>query len=47
MDTWTYYIRLDIKMRDLELQFNLGNTPNKDWGTAVESVPYSLSTLNK
>ncbi len=40
-----------IKFNDLQnggvLQFNMGDTPNKSWGTATESAPYSLSTSKK
>ena len=40
-----------INFEDLQkggvLQFNMGNTPNEKWGTAAESVPYSLSTSKK
>lgn len=29
-----------------ELQFNLGDIPNKNWGSKPENVPYSLSNSN-
>ena len=36
-----------LKFNDIqkggELNFNLGNTPNKNWGSKGESVPYSYS----
>jgi predicted alpha-1,2-mannosidase len=40
-----------VKFEDIQnggsLEFNMSANPNKNWGTAVESVPYSLSTSKK
>lgn len=40
-----------IKFEDIqkggELKFNLGNQPNKDWGSKPENVPFSLSRVEK
>jgi len=45
------YNKTFLKFEDVQkggiLQFNMGDTPNKNWGTAAESVPYSLSTSKK
>jgi len=40
-----------IKFEDIQnggsLQFNMGDAPNKNWGSKSENVPYSLSTSKK
>ncbi|MGC1632196.1 MAG: glycoside hydrolase domain-containing protein, partial [Gelidibacter sp.] len=41
------FIKFDDLQKGGVLQFNMGKTPNKKWGTAPESVPYSLSTSKK
>ncbi|TXE09125.1 glycoside hydrolase family 92 protein [Gelidibacter salicanalis] len=38
------YLKFDALQNGGVLEFNMGNTPNTSWGTANESVPYSLST---
>ncbi len=47
----TSYNNTFIKFGDIQkggnLEFNMSAIPNKNWGTAVESVPYSLSTSKK
>ena len=37
------FLNFDAIQNGGELQFKLGNTPNKDWGCEPESVPYSYS----
>ena len=37
------FLNFDAIQNGGELQFKLGNTPNKDWGAKPENVPYSLS----
>ena len=37
------YLNFEDIQKGGELQFNLGNTPNKNWGSKLENVPYSLS----
>lgn len=37
------YLNFDAIQKGGELQFNLGDTPNKDWGNGPENAPYSLS----
>ena len=37
------FLNFDAIQNGGELQFKLGNTPNKDWGSEPESVPYSYS----
>ena len=41
------FIKFDTIQKGGDLQFNMSNTPNKDWGTALESTPFSLSTSKK
>jgi len=41
------FIKFDAVQKGGTLQFNMSNSPNKNWGTADESVPYSLSTSKK
>ncbi len=45
------YNKTFLKFEDIQkggaLQFKMGDTPNKNWGTSAESVPYSLSTSKK
>ncbi|WP_084647735.1 GH92 family glycosyl hydrolase [Gelidibacter mesophilus] len=38
------FLKFDAVQNGGTLDFNMGATPNKTWGTANESVPYSLST---
>jgi predicted alpha-1,2-mannosidase len=44
----TLYNKTFLKFDDLQqggvLQFNMSNSPNSNWATAPESVPFSLST---
>ena len=46
-----FYNNSFLKFEDIKkggkLQFNLGDTPNKDWASQPEQVPYSLSNQNK
>ena len=41
------FLKFDDVQKGGILQFNMGDKPNKNWGTATESVPYSLSTSKK
>ena len=41
------FIKFDAIQNGGNLEFNMSNSPNKNWGTAAESVPYSLSTSKK
>ena len=41
------FLKFDDVQKGGILQFNMGDKPNKNWGTAAESVPYSLSTSKK
>jgi len=41
------YLKFDDIQKGGTLQFKMGNTPNKNWGSNSESVPYSLSTSKK
>jgi predicted alpha-1,2-mannosidase len=41
------FIKFDDLQKGGVLHFNMGETPNKSWGTAPESAPYSLSTSKK
>jgi len=41
------FLNFDAIQNGGELQFELGNTPNKDWGAKPENVPYSLSLESK
>jgi predicted alpha-1,2-mannosidase len=41
------FLDFDAIQNGGELQFKLGNTPNKDWGSKPNNVPYSLSLENK
>jgi predicted alpha-1,2-mannosidase len=38
------YLKFKALQNGGTLNFTMGNTPNKDWGTAPENKPYSLST---
>jgi predicted alpha-1,2-mannosidase len=38
------YLKFDALQNGGSLNFSMGNIPNKDWGTAAENKPYSLST---
>jgi putative alpha-1,2-mannosidase len=38
------FLKFETIQNGGELQFNLGETPNKNWGSELENVPYSLST---
>ena len=38
------YLKCDALQNGGTLQFTMQNSPNKNWGTNKESVPYSLST---
>ena len=38
------YLKFDALQNGGTLQFTMQNSPNKNWGTKNESVPYSLST---
>lgn len=37
------FLNFDDIQKGGKLEFNLGDTPNKDWGSKPENVPYSLS----
>ncbi|WP_394370580.1 GH92 family glycosyl hydrolase [Snuella sedimenti] len=37
------YLNFETIQKGGELQFNLGNTPNKDWASKPENAPYSYS----
>ncbi|UMB55272.1 GH92 family glycosyl hydrolase [Lutibacter sp. A64] len=41
------FIKFDAIQNGGVLEFKMNNTPNVNWGTASESVPYSLSTSKK
>jgi len=41
------YLKFEALQNGGTLNFTMGNTPNKDWGTAAENKPYSLSTSKK
>jgi len=41
------YLKFEALQNGGALNFRMGNTPNKDWGTAAENKPYSLSTSKK
>ncbi len=41
------FIKFDEIQNGGNLEFKLGNIPNKNWGTDATSVPYSLSTSKK
>jgi predicted alpha-1,2-mannosidase len=41
------FIKFDAIQKGGTLQFNMSNSPNKEWGNKPESVPYSLSTSKK
>lgn len=41
------FLKFDQVQKGGVLEFNMSDTANKNWGTAAESVPYSLSTSKK
>ncbi|MBP9600376.1 MAG: GH92 family glycosyl hydrolase [Lutibacter sp.] len=41
------FIKFDAIQKGGTLQFNMNSSPNKNWGSTQESVPYSLSTSKK
>jgi predicted alpha-1,2-mannosidase len=41
------YLKFEALQNGGTLNFTLGHTPNKDWGTAPENKPYSLSNSKK
>lgn len=41
------YLKFNALQNGGTLNFRMGNTPNKDWGTTAENKPYSLSTSKK
>jgi predicted alpha-1,2-mannosidase len=41
------FLNFDVIQNGGELQFELGDTPNKEWGAKPENVPYSLSLESK
>ena len=41
------FLNFDVIQNGGELQFKLGNTPNKNWGAKPNNVPYSLSLEKK
>ena len=40
------YIEFDAIQNGGDFKFELGNSPNKNWGSKLENVPYSLSREN-
>ncbi|WP_232734694.1 GH92 family glycosyl hydrolase [Polaribacter sp. ALD11] len=41
------FIKFNTLQNGGTLNFNMGNIPNKNWGTAAKNKPYSLSTSKK
>ncbi|MEI6865333.1 GH92 family glycosyl hydrolase [Flavicella sp.] len=41
------YIEFDAIQNGGDFKFELGNSPNKNWGSKLDNVPYSLSTENQ
>ena len=41
------FLKFDQVQKGGVLEFNMSDTANKNWGTAAESAPYSLSTSKK
>jgi predicted alpha-1,2-mannosidase len=41
------YLKFEALQNGGTLNFNMGNIPNKNWGTTAENKPYSLSTSKK
>ncbi|TDE03756.1 glycoside hydrolase family 92 protein [Flavobacterium hiemivividum] len=41
------FLKFDTLQKGGLLEFNMGDKPNKNWGSTAESVPYSLSTSKK
>ncbi len=41
------FIKFDDIQKGGELKINLGNQPNKDWGSESENVPFSMSRVER